>query len=362
MFNFSQLKQIHLEITNNCQASCPMCSRNNHGGLENPLLSLQSWTLDDFKSIMTDEVLNQVDSYYICGNFGDPILNNDLIKMCAYSKVTAPNTRITIHTNGSLRTPDWWATLANALPSDHKVVFAIDGLEDTHSLYRIGTDFYKILENAQSFINAGGIAEWAFIRFKHNEHQVARAKKLAEVYGFKYFTTKDSSRFLLDLKYPVYNRKGETTHYLEPSGYSEIKFIDRKVIDNYKQVVANSEIDCYAFNLKEIYIDAYKNVFPCCWIAMIPFIPVNLDTDDLPIISIRKEIIDQYNNLVNDLGGIDSLSALKKSVKEIIDSHEYQTVWKKYWDAKGLITCARSCGVSNHLSKPLDQFIARDQL
>ena len=55
MFKFSQLKQIHLEITNNCQASCPMCSRNIHGGIDNPLISLASWDLDMFKHIMNKE-------------------------------------------------------------------------------------------------------------------------------------------------------------------------------------------------------------------------------------------------------------------------------------------------------------------
>lgn len=362
MFKFSQLKKIHLEITNNCQASCPMCSRNTHGGLENSLIKLNSWSLEDFKSIMTKEVLEQINFYYFCGNFGDPILNNDLLEMCAYAADTSPNTAMAIHTNGSARNAQWWENLAKVLPKDHRVVFALDGVEDTHSLYRIGTDFYKILENAQSFINAGGIAEWAFIRFKHNEHQVTRAKQLAEIYGFKYFTTKDSSRFLLDVKYPVYNKGGNTTHYLEPSGYSEIKFIDRKVIDNYKQVVANSEIECYAAGLHEIYIDAYKNVFPCCWIAMIPYVPVDIDTIDQPVISIRKEIIKQYNNLIKDLGGIESLHSLSKPIKLIINSPEWQTVWEKYWSAKGLITCARSCGKTNHLSKPIDQFISKDKL
>lgn len=359
MFNFSELKQIHLEITNNCQASCPMCSRNIHGGMDNPLLQLNSWTFDDFKQIMTAEVLNQIEGYYFCGNFGDPLLNSDLIKMCAYSKVTAPNTRIAIHTNGSLRNPEWWATLAQALPYNHRVVFAIDGLEDTNHLYRIGTNFWKILENAQAFINAGGKAEWAFIRFKHNEHQVARAKQLAEIYGFKTFTMKDSSRFLMEPKYPVYDKEGNTTHYLEPAGVSEIKFIDKKTIDNYRDVVKQVDIDCQAIALKEIYIDAFKNVFPCCYIAMIPYIPVDADSEIVPI---RKDILDQYNALVTDLGGIDALNATKVSVKDIINSQPYQTVWKKYWDSKGLITCARSCGVTKEYSKPKDQFVATNSL
>ena len=82
MFPFTDLEQIHLEITNNCQASCPMCSRNHHGGQENPLIKIQEWTLEDFKHIINQEVLDQIDSLYFCGNFGDPLLNNNLIQMC----------------------------------------------------------------------------------------------------------------------------------------------------------------------------------------------------------------------------------------------------------------------------------------
>jgi MoaA/NifB/PqqE/SkfB family radical SAM enzyme len=359
MFNFHQLRSIHLEITNNCQASCPMCSRNIHGGLENPLLKLNSWTLDDFKTIMSKELLDQIDSYYFCGNFGDPILNNDLVLMCEYSTSVAPDTRISIHTNGGARNTAWWHSLAKALPANHRVVYALDGLEDTHHLYRIGTDFNKILENAQAFINAGGIAEWAFIRFKHNEHQVDDARELATKLGFKTFALKDSSRFLLDSQFPVYNRQGDITHNLEPSGFSEIKFIDRNTVKNYKDIVQATEIKCQALDSKEIYIDAFKRIFPCCFIAMIPYIPLDIDTS---ITNVRLEILDQYRSLLEDLGGSTALDGTQHSVQSIVDSLEYQTVWQKYWDKKGLITCARSCGVTNEFSKPKDQFITASQL
>ena len=158
MFKFSELKDIHLEITNNCQASCPMCSRNRNGGLANPLIKLNNWSLEDFKTIMTPEVLNQVNGFFFCGNFGDPILNKQLIDMCRYSTEINPNLNIRIHTNGSARTTTWWSSLAKALPKKHTVVFALDGLSDTHSIYRIGTSFENIIENARAFIAAGGIA------------------------------------------------------------------------------------------------------------------------------------------------------------------------------------------------------------
>lgn len=360
MFKFKDLRQIHLEVTNNCQASCPMCTRNIHGGLDNPLLHLSNWSLEKYKSILTSTVLNQVWSIYFCGNFGDPLLNNDLLDMIEYSKQTNPNIDIRVHTNGSLRSSEWWKRLAEVLPEKHAVIFALDGLEDTHQLYRIGTDFDKIISNAKTFIDAGGKAEWHYIRFKHNEHQVEAAKAIAVDMGFKHFVMKDSSRWMLDTKFPVYNKQGATTHYLEPSQYSELKFIDRKVIDNYKEVVKATTIDCYALDKKEIYIDAQGHVFPCCWLAMIPYIPFDHEKE---VFAVKQEILKQYHELVESLGGYDAIDGTKKPVNEIIDSNEYQSVWSAYWGENKLITCARSCGrLPEVFSTPNDQFTARIEL
>lgn len=360
MFKFKDLKQIHLEITNNCQASCPMCTRNIHGGIENPLIKIESWTIDRYKKIINHEVLTQIESVYFCGNYGDPLLNNDLLEMISYSTSVNKELEIRIHTNGSLRGKSWWRQLAEVLPKNHKVIFAIDGLADTHSIYRIGTSYEKIIENAEEFINAGGIAEWAFIRFKHNEEQVNEAKQIAQKIGFQEFTMKDSSRFLLDAKFPVYDKNRQTVNYLEPSQYSEIKFIDKSVLSNYKEILQNTKVDCYAIRQREIYINAQGHLFPCCWLAMIPY----QAKDELSELhTIRSEILSQYYDLIDSFGGIESLNVETRTVKEIIDSKEYQTLWDEYWNNKKLITCVRTCGVAPEIfSTPKDQFITHEEL
>jgi len=81
MFSFKELKRIQVEITNRCQASCPMCLRNIHGGIENPSLAINEWNYEDFKVIFNKDVLDQIDHVNFCGDFGDPILNNDLTRM-----------------------------------------------------------------------------------------------------------------------------------------------------------------------------------------------------------------------------------------------------------------------------------------
>lgn len=360
MFNFNQLKQLHLEISNNCQASCPMCTRNIHGGIDNPNLKLKDWSLEEYKTIISEEVLHQVELIYFCGNYGDPLLNNDLISMIEYSVDINPNIEIRVHTNGSLRGSSWWDKLAKAMPKKHSVIFAIDGLQDTHSIYRIGTNFNKIIDNAKVFIAAGGTASWAYIRFKHNEHQVDKAKSLAKELGFSEFSLKDSSRWLLEPKFSVVDKNNQVIYFLEPSKHSEIKIINTDIIQNYQSILEKTEIDCHAKHIQEAYIDAHGNVFPCCWIALIPYHP----PERYEFISnIRDKILEQYNDLISSFGGIEKLSGIKQPLREIINSSEYQNLWNIYWTDKKLITCARTCGKMKELfSTPQDQFTEIENL
>ena len=76
MFNFDKLKYIQIEITNRCQASCPMCSRNVRGGLSNENLVETGWSLEDYKHIFDEEVLTQLNSLGFCGSNTGRIKSN----------------------------------------------------------------------------------------------------------------------------------------------------------------------------------------------------------------------------------------------------------------------------------------------
>lgn len=350
MFKFEEIKQVHLEITNNCQASCPMCNRNIDGGLSNPLIKINDWTLDDFKRIMNPTLLKQINSYYYCGTFGDPILNSNLIDMCRYTTEIAPEVSVAIHTNGGARNVNWWKELASVMPKNHRVVFALDGLNDTHHLYRVGTNFETVIKNAQAFIREGGIAEWVFIRFKHNQHQTNEAEKMSKELGFRYFTVKNSSRFIIEPHQKVVDKNGVQTHLIEPATDSPLVYIDRKAIAKYKEIVSSSVITCKAQQDKEIYIDAYKDFYPCCWMANIPYTYIK----DNEAAEIRYEMKKQHDELISKLGEI---NLLNRSLEDIIDSPAFQSMWDDYWNKEKLIVCARSCGKSNlnNFSKCLDQ-------
>ena len=60
MYSLSQIKTIHLEVTQNCQASCPMCDRNQNGGALNPHINLDELTLEDCMKIFEPEFIAQL--------------------------------------------------------------------------------------------------------------------------------------------------------------------------------------------------------------------------------------------------------------------------------------------------------------
>jgi len=352
MFKFNELKSVHVEITNRCQASCPMCPRNVHGGIENPLLSINEWTLDDFVKIFTTDVLAQLEQVNFCGNFGDPLMNADLIKMCEYIKITAPNIKTEIHTNGSLRSTAWWKQLFNALTDNHVVVFALDGLADTHSLYRVGTNYDLILKNARTFIKAGGNAEWMFIRFKHNEHQVAAAEAVAAEAGFKKFTVKNSRRHARP--FPVVDEQGKFLYNLEQPSDSTIKFVSKKDVQGHQNWPDADKINCVAIKDKEVYIDAHYQLSPCCMIGA--FLYTSYDIDLLKSYDLFQEdsVIEEGGLVRDQVLGFPRLNVLETGLKNIVETNEWQTMWQQKWKDKSSSTCIIMCG-------PYSPFISIDE-
>jgi MoaA/NifB/PqqE/SkfB family radical SAM enzyme len=366
MFNFFELSDAHIEITNRCQASCPMCSRNVRGGLDNERLKTNEWSINDFKKIFNKESLLVLKHINFCGCYGDPIFNNDLIDMLDYSLSINPNLQISIHTNGGARNSDWWKALAKVLEGcKHKVTFGIDGLEDTHHLYRIGTTYNHVVKNAKTFIDAGGEAHWQFLIFDHNQHQLEEARSRCFELGFKNFIPVDTYRFVLSDTFDVYNKIGQVTHTLKRAKQSNIKEVKVEWIKNYKKVANSTTIDCEAKRIKGIYIDAHYHLYPCCYIGGSMYNSTNLN-EPLPGSDNEvkeawrngcSDLNDQLANVVNSLGGLSAIDTTKRSIKEIIEDENYELSWKNEWNEpnKNLV-CSGKCGKNVSWSSPVEQF------
>ena len=66
MYNYNDIKEVHLEITQKCQAACPMCDRNENGGKDNRHIINAELSLADCKRIFEPEFIAQLRTMYIC--------------------------------------------------------------------------------------------------------------------------------------------------------------------------------------------------------------------------------------------------------------------------------------------------------
>ena len=81
MYKFEDIRDVHLEITSKCQAKCPMCPRRINGGPMNPFIKLDDITLDRFKEWFPRQFIQQLNSMFMCGNLGDPIISRDTLNI-----------------------------------------------------------------------------------------------------------------------------------------------------------------------------------------------------------------------------------------------------------------------------------------
>lgn len=323
MYKFSDIQSVHLEITSKCQARCPMCSRRANGGPLNPFIALEEISLAQFKHWFSVAFIQNLKYLSICGNLGDPIVAQDTLEIFEYIRSLNSEINLSMHTNGSARNKLWWVSLTQA---DVKVIFGIDGLSDTHELYRVGTDYFKIMENAQAFINAGGAAEWHMLVFKHNEHQVEDCRSCSEQMGFKKFTVKHTTRFIED-KLPVLDDNGATLHFIKPTEIS--KNLTSK-INQTKQDI-KPLITCKAQEGNQIYISATGNVAPCCWLDQEWNVP-------------NKETRIDY---MDKIGYFPNLNT--QSLEEIFASGFFNKI-SDTWTSESLKECSRQCGSFDKLN------------
>lgn len=317
MYSYNEIKHIHLEVTSRCQASCPMCVRNIQGGIDNPWLEINELSIENFKNWFSKDFIKNLDGLNMCGNTGDPIIAKDTLEIYQYLRQENPRMFLGMNTNGSARSKEWWRKLAFL---NVRVIFGLDGLEDTHHSYRIGTDWKKIIENARAFIEVGGDAEWHMLIFDHNKHQVNDCESLAMSLGFSKFLPKNSSRFKTDF-FPVLTKDGKTSHILYPSERS--KDITKKVVN--LNLEEKTIISCKVKDKKDLYVNAHGEVNPCCW----------TDFKSSPPMGFAYVDYRDKGFVVPNLNF--------STLEEIFDSNYFNQI-EDTWDSDPLKVCAKECG------------------
>lgn len=240
MLTSREIRVLHLEPTDVCQASCPACAREVDFTFDSK--SKHHLTLEQISQHINDVEIANLDKMFMCGVYGDPAAGRHTLDIYRYFRQINPEIVLGMNSNGAIQTTAWWQTLGEIFHRQKDyVVFSIDGLADTNHVYRRGVVWHKMIENALAYISTGASAHWDMLVYRHNEHQVDACEQLARDLGFAWFRAKVSRRALRQgLERPI--------NWQRPSTQSK-------------------DINCQALKEKSTYIDARGNHWPCCWIG-----------------------------------------------------------------------------------------------
>lgn len=357
LFNFASITEYQIEITTYCNAACPQCPRNIQGSGINPYMPLAHLDRETIDLAFSVDHCMSLKQIFFCGSYGDPIMHPDFLDILQDFRNKNPTLWLYIHTNGGVHDESYWAEIANIMNGYGQIDFGFDGLDDTLHLYRRHVKYSVAMRNARAFIGAGGRAQWNYIVFKHNEHQVAQAKQLSKEYGFFNFLPRKTGRFYDHANecaypnWPVLDRHGRTEYLLEepindewrnPS-VQKIQVI-KQMHGTFKDYLKQTPIKCDALLGNKVVITAKGLVLPCNFFEhnmydarfytfAMPGANPNSFTTSAKIQV--KEFIDQYKQ---------ELDINKNKLVDIFKSHFWKDLVDSWSDSNRIMECAMTCG------------------
>jgi radical SAM protein with 4Fe4S-binding SPASM domain len=173
--------KVNIDIGNVCNLKCPLCpTGRGDKGASRGLMSLER-----FKKVI-DQIGKYITNLELY-NWGEPLLNRDLIPMIRYAKSKAIPVCISTNLNAL---SDKMAEEIVSTRID-KIFISCDGAsQETYSKYRVGGDFQCLLSNINRLVRAKKRLKNSYTRivllfhvFRHNEHEIEAMKSLAQRLG-----------------------------------------------------------------------------------------------------------------------------------------------------------------------------------
>ena len=308
--------KLEVELTTFCNLFCPGCLR--YKFKDNTLYKRNEVIYDQFLDLnVFKENLFKGSNAFLwrsvecIGTYGDPLGHKDIAKFCEIMLLSNPRIRFFFHTNGTLGNEDTWKNLAKFCNTSNRyITFSVDDIGEDNGKYRIGQTWDLIVRNMQTFINAGGVAKWKMVVFKHNKHKIDELKKVSEQLGFKSF------RSVLD-----YSDCTESIKTLNGNIPKKI-LISKEPRQTKDHIPKNHNVECQSLRNKMMYLTANGDIYPCCmW---------NAST------GLQKKKIKEW------LGG-DWNNALKHDIKDILEHNTYKTKLLDMTTNDPLDECYTSC-------------------
>lgn len=352
-WSYDLVDEYQIEITSYCNAACPQCPRNNLGTGINPYMPLTHLSRAVIDRAFDANLCQRLRQVFFCGSYGDPIMHPEFLDILRDFRRKNPTLWLYFHTNGGVHGVDYWSEIARIMNGYGQIDFGIDGLEDTLHLYRRNVKYNKVISNAQAFINAGGRAQWNFIVFQHNQHQVDTVQQLGKDMGFFNVLVRKTGRFLNHSTleeipaWPVAN----ADYVLEPP--SNPQYQNRSMVflpklkqeyTDIKQYFDTTPIQCDALAGKKVAINAEGTVLPCNFFNHNLY-DARFRNNSLPGASAYHQPngVNQVRNFLEQYG-LDNLNINYRSLQEIFANAFWQDLVDSWNNNRRLFECAFTCG------------------
>ena len=352
MFYNRPINKIHIEPTTKCNARCPQCLRTFGASLRAvPELIETDVDPEKFELLLKQDFFKSVEMFHVNGNLGDIVMHPYPYEFVMSMRKAIPLAMIKINTNGGGLSKQFWKWFGAM--ENTEVEFGIDGLADTHSLYRRNTRWDTVIENAGSYIDAGGVATWTMLVFQHNEHQVDECRRMAAEMGFNRFEAKPSVRWH-NKDRVVVDRDFNEVYRLSPSSEVAEKFkdldIDNSNASSYHDYLNREKethqskrypscIECKVQKERSVYISSDLRLWPCCWIKN--------HVDQNEWYGYSSSFVEHFYESLGYETDFNDLS--KYSVDDIMATGLFEDIAQS-WNEDSFYECIKTCGNDNSIT------------
>jgi MoaA/NifB/PqqE/SkfB family radical SAM enzyme len=212
--NFYRERGFTLDASKTCPLECPYCPRQ-IAKFKSKLKTLEDIEIKDYEKLV--RFTNKI---RLSGQMTDPIYHPKFLEMIKIAKQNS-NKSFLVHTNGTRKKLSWWKEVFENSSNNIRYFFALDGTDqETAEIYRVHTRYEELIEVMKLGVSMNVNIVWQFIVFKHNEHQVEEAKRIAKDIGIELLFIK-SDRWEDDLM-AKYNILPPSDNWItkHPSGYN----------------------------------------------------------------------------------------------------------------------------------------------
>ena len=264
------IRKVRLDASTLCQLKCSCCP-NGRGILEKTVIGKGFLSFENFKKFVDfNPYIKQIE----LSNWGEIFLNPELGKIIKY----AHEKNVILTANGGVNLnylSDYIAEMLIKYHFNHLTV-SLDGTsQKSYKIYRINGDFNKVLENIKkiNYFKKKYNSEypeltWKFVVFGHNEHEIPKARKMAEDLGMDFRIS-----FNWDRNYSPIKNKDSVKKESGMNSYSKDSFKEKNERDfhfyccqfwNSPQINWNGELLGCCVNTKIFFGNVFKEGLKEC--------------------------------------------------------------------------------------------------